>query len=357
MALGPALFAPRRLALFLAAVIALSACAGGGDDEAAPTTTAQAPTTAAGDAYKHPDGASPLTGMPMAGSPNLSRPALVVKIDNAPKARPQVGINQADLVVEEKVEDGVTRFFVVFHSADVPQVGPVRSVRSTDILLAGPLNRPLFSYSGGNRTFKDLIAKSPMVDVGYDSFSSDYRRDRGRPGPYNLFSTTPALYARAPAGAGPPPPQFRFRATGSPIDAASPEPGADLHIEFLGDHVDTIVDWRWDPKDNVYRRFTDTKPHVDAAGTQVGARTVIVQITNYKDTGIRDQSNTIVPEAELIGSGEAWVLSDGKVVKGTWSKKGRDDLTVYADKDGAQVKLAPGQVWIELAPPSSARVR
>ncbi|MDQ1503793.1 MAG: hypothetical protein QOD57_1520, partial [Actinomycetota bacterium] len=117
-----------------------AACSGGGKKQAANTSTTQAPpstTTAPAVAAN----ASPLTGLP-ADPAVPARAALVVKIDNAPKARPQIGINQADLVIEEKVEDGVTRFFTIFQSQVSDPVGPVRSARTTDIALVTPLNHP-----------------------------------------------------------------------------------------------------------------------------------------------------------------------------------------------------------------------
>ncbi|MGH9004055.1 MAG: DUF3048 domain-containing protein, partial [Acidimicrobiia bacterium] len=103
---------------------------------------------------------APLTGLPMDPG-RAGRPVLVVKIDNAPKARPQVGLNQADVIFEEGVEGGITRFAVLFHSKDTDLVGPVRSARSTDIALVTPLNHPLFAYSGANDVFKEYVARAP----------------------------------------------------------------------------------------------------------------------------------------------------------------------------------------------------
>ncbi|HET9769741.1 MAG TPA: DUF3048 domain-containing protein, partial [Acidimicrobiia bacterium] len=117
----------------------------GSGTQAAPNVPA-APTTAA----------SPLTGLPM-DIKRSKRPALVVKIDNAPKARPQVGLNQADVVFEEGVEGGITRFAALFHSEESKPVGPVRSARTTDIKLLSALRHPLFAYSGANATFQRYI--------------------------------------------------------------------------------------------------------------------------------------------------------------------------------------------------------
>ncbi|MGH9058653.1 MAG: DUF3048 domain-containing protein, partial [Acidimicrobiales bacterium] len=55
-----------------------------------------------------PAGVSPLTGLPQASAAQLTRPAVVVKIDNVDVARPQTGLNQADVVYEEMVEGGLT---------------------------------------------------------------------------------------------------------------------------------------------------------------------------------------------------------------------------------------------------------
>lgn len=97
-----------RLGAVLATLAVLSACGGGGGKKVpAPAPSPGPPPTVAGDV-------APLTGLPQPDAGRRQRVALVVKIDNAPKGRPQSGLNQADVVVEEKVEDGVTRLFTVF---------------------------------------------------------------------------------------------------------------------------------------------------------------------------------------------------------------------------------------------------
>src|SRR5581483_7453035 len=87
---------PGRAAV--AAVVTLclagAACSGGGKKkEAASTTTEPAPSTTT--APPADANADPLSGLP-APPGTAARPALIVKIDDAPKARPQAGINQAD---------------------------------------------------------------------------------------------------------------------------------------------------------------------------------------------------------------------------------------------------------------------
>src|SRR5207237_6439864 len=115
------------------------------------------------------------------------------KIDNEAPARPQAGLNQADVVFEEQVEGGDTRLAAVFQSADADPVGPVRSTRSTDIAIIAELNRPLYAFSGGNQVFLAQIRAAPIIDVGADVQPGPYLRTGGHPAPHNLFNRTAIL--------------------------------------------------------------------------------------------------------------------------------------------------------------------
>jgi hypothetical protein len=321
-----------------------AACSGSGKDDAA-TTTTEAPTTTAPVAAP---GTNPLTGLPIDPAAP-ARAALAVKIDNAPKARPQAGINEADIVVEEGVEGGVTRFFTLFHSTDAPSVGPVRSARSTDLLIAQQVGRPLFSYSGANRNFAALVAKASLVDVGVDRFPGAYHRQSGRPAPYNLFSETKALFGRAGDNVTPPTPLFSYRPAGEAPPEAGSEPAP--RVEALWKlNITTTVVFAWDEAAKAFRRTTDGVPHLDAAGAQVATQNVVFQLVGYRNTGLIDQSGAAVPEAELIGEGDAWVLTFGRLIKGRWSRPADAQTTAYTYPSGEPIRLTPGRSWLELVP-------
>ncbi|MEW6476870.1 MAG: DUF3048 domain-containing protein [Actinomycetota bacterium] len=335
----------------LAAVAALSllgAACGGGDKEAeaATTTTQPEPSTTTGPVVA--TNVNPLTGLPL--DPAVpARAALIVKIDNAPKARPQAGINQADVVVEEGVEGGVTRFATLFHSHDAPSVGPVRSARSTDLLFARQVGRPLFSYSGANAVFADLVRKAPLVDVGVGRLPGHYRREPNRPAPYNLFSETKSLFAAAAGEVTPPPPLFTYRAVGEAPPEAGSEPAPRVQAVWKLNITTTVV-YAWDEASKTFKRTTDGTPHLDAAGVQVAPENVVFQVVGYRNTGLVDRSGAAVPEAELIGEGDAWVLTGGRLIKGHWSRPSEAQTTVYTFPSGEPIKLTPGRTWVELVP-------
>jgi hypothetical protein len=92
----------------------------------------------------------PLTGLQVEDPAVAARPALSVKVENVAAARPQAGLNAADLVTEELVEGGLTRLLVTFQSRDAALVGPVRSVRPVDAPLLHELGGGLFGFSGGS---------------------------------------------------------------------------------------------------------------------------------------------------------------------------------------------------------------
>jgi hypothetical protein len=329
-------------ALVLVVALAAVGCSKKSDKKSAATTT----TTTAG-----PPQPAPLTGLDVP-PPRATRPLLVVKVDNDPAARPQAGLNAADVVFEEMVEGGATRLAALYQSQDAAEVGPVRSARSTDVNLFSSANRPLFAYSGANAVFKILLRKSVFVDVGVDAEPTAYSRRSDRPAPSNLFTTTAALYAKAPASLPVPRALWAFRPAGTPSEGA---PASKVGVVFSGPAA-TKVAWTWDAAGGVWKRDQSGTPHVDAAGAPVAARNVVIQFVSYKDSGLRDRTVAVVPEAELVGQGDAWFLTDGKLVKGKWAKPGITAPTTYSDAGGKPMALTPGNTWVELPTTGSATV-
>jgi hypothetical protein len=230
-----------------ALAVGTASCSGSGDGAADTTTpvttvapsTSAAPTTTAAPATTIAETTTttttvptyPLTGVEVADPAVAARPALIVKIDNATGARPQTGMNEADIVVEEIVNDSLTRFAFVFHSQGSDPVGPVRSGRLQDIDLFGSFNRPLFAWSGGNPTVTAAIRASDLIELGPQR-ANVYFRSSDRKVPHNLYSTTTDLWGEAPADAQPPRQQFAYRSATDPV-AGVPSPGALVTLDSI----------------------------------------------------------------------------------------------------------------------------
>lgn len=346
----------KRIAVSVAAVAIVAggiglALAGGGSEPEPTTTTAAPTTTTTAPPTTVPAPVAPLTGLP--GNPALiGRTALVVKIDNVePKARPQIGINEADVVYEERVEGSVTRLLAVFHSQDSVPAGPVRSARSSDLGVLATLHRPYFAWSGANDFFARRIREANLADVGYDAATSFYFRAGDRPAPHNLMvKSTADLMALPNEGSSPPPALFTYRAPDQ--QPAHLEAVGGVHVTYGSSAGAAPVDYRWNGQG--WARFQKGTPHVDVGGVQVAPANVIIQFTPYESSGVNDQFGKPIPEAQMVGEGDVWVLTAGGMVVGRWHKPALDAVTTYTDVDGNPIGLTPGRTWVALAPPGEA---
>ena len=294
------------------------------------------------------DGIAPLTGLTLDDPTVASRPAVIVKIDNTSKGRPQEALGQADVVYEEMIEGGFTRLAVVFHS-NAPLMGPVRSGRTTDIALIGSLNEPVFAWSGANLVHAALLRRQPMVDLGAQS-RGEYFRSPDRPGTYDLMVEAQTLLdvAADRGEGGAPPPHFEYRneMVGLPESA---EVASTVTVAFPS----TTAVWDWDDAAGGWARTQGSSEHVDAEGQQVIAANVVVAEVRDVATGSVDTAGSTVYEQQFLGSGRGWVFTDGHVVEVTWTKPSIRSVATWTTADGVPVALMPGITWVELAPEGS----
>lgn len=337
------------LALLIGGVAVL--LAGSDVDAAPPTTTEPAPTTTTTEATTTtvPLPVAPLTGLPSEHGELLARPALFVKVDNHAAARPHAGLNQADLVVEERVESNLSRLAAIFHSQDAEAVGPVRSTRTTDLDLAALLGRPIYASSGGNDHVLGALSRANVVDVGHNRGGAGFWRERGRPAPHNLFAATEQLRAKAGEQPPPPAPIFTYRAEGAPLPAGA-VPAAGVALRFGGPEISRFT---WDAGRGAWLRTQDGAPHVDTDGVQLAPANVVVLEIQYRfSNGSRESS----PHGITTGEGRALVFTGGHVVEGRWVRPGPGDPLQLLAADGAPIALTPGQTFLELPPAGGAEV-
>ena len=280
---------------------------------------------------------NPLTGLPNTDPTTLNRPAMTVKIDNHPSARPQLGINQADIIFEENVEK-LTRLVAVFQSEGADPVGPIRSGRIQDIDLIGSLNKPLFVWSGGNAKVTAAVKKSDLVDLSYSVANKDggFARDSDRSAPHNLVAETTKLWTLSPEGSTAPPAQFSYRAA-SDAAPATAKPTAGVKVSMDG----VKVQWDWDATTGEFLRLQDNTPVVDTADVQLAVPNVIVLEVEY--------TNSYSPTSKTLGGGKVYVFTNGTLIEGTWERTDRLTPFLLKDSSGAVIKLTPGQTFVEVA--------
>lgn len=289
--------------------------------------------------------ACPLTGLEPAGGREVpERRALAVKIENISVSRPQIGLEAADIVYEQPVEGGITRFIAVFQCRDAERLGPVRSVRESDPIMLVQFGSPLFGYSGGIPQVKQSIGAAGVVDVGIDEAPGAYTLDPNREAPHNLYTTTRALYRAGRGGRDVPDPVFIFD---QDLPSEGTRRGRMIHADYS---PESDVFWRYRRGQNRYLRFHATEPHTLEDGTQVSATNVVVQVVVVRDTGRLDPRGNPVPEPVLIGRGPAFVFRNGRVIQGRWIRESRGDITRFVDRQGDEISLAPGTTWVELFP-------
>ncbi|WP_133163781.1 DUF3048 domain-containing protein [Cryobacterium zongtaii] len=290
-------------------------------------------------------GIMPLRGTPVDPS-RAEHPSLAVKIDNHPAARPQLGLERADLVFEELVEGGLTRYVALWHS-DVPDaVGPVRSIRPMDPEILSSFGG-IVAYSGGQPQFVAAMRAAPLLNVVFDDDAGGlFVRADDRDSPHDVVlaaDETVTLHSDL----APPPGQFDY------ADSA-----AEATASLAGDPTTTIVTrfsesggraWAWDPAGPAYLRSQDGAADRDSTGAQLNATNVVV-------LRVEVDRGSDVPRTILTGSGAAWVSTGGSTMPATWFKDAAAAPIRLADAVGATIELAPGNTWIELVPTDDGSV-
>ncbi len=304
----------------------------GGSTTAAPTSTTATPGPTA-----------ILTGL-AADAAAATRPAVTVKVENTRAARPQTGLEFADIIYEEVVEGGITRLAAIYQSRVPDVVGPVRSVRKTDQAIVRPL-QGIFVYSGGAPYAEQSIATAPVIRLNESKAGNAMFRDRNRRAPHNLYMRGADVYAKAPDAKGPPPSLFTYSAVPSVAGVAA----SHVVVGFRGDYA---VVWDWDPAAQRWQRSIFGRKDMSAAGVQLGATNVVIQQVNYVG-GVRSgPKQGFGAEAQLTGTGKGWVLTNGRAIAATWKRASPSEPGEWVDADGVTIALAPGTTWVELPEPS-----
>jgi hypothetical protein len=260
-----------------------------------------------------------------------------VKICNVFHCEPQDGLNQADVVFEEIVEGGITRYVGIWNSNVPVSVGPVRSLRPMDADIAAPFGG-IIAYSGyGAQETRDLAVDTGLVNVT-ENDPAMYRNDYNV-APYNLMLHAQEVIAANP-GLAAPAQQWAYSsslATSTAVLDGTPATSVQSIFSNSSDNT-----WTYDGAGR-YLRTQWEGPDLDLTGAQLSAANVVIMRVNVDEF-------VGVPRTRMVDSGELFVLSGGKVVHGTWSKAATAAPIVFKGDNGVTIRLAPGNTWIEMVP-------
>jgi hypothetical protein len=258
-------------------------------------------------------------------------------MDNTVSSRPQVGLSKADMVVEELVEGGLTRL-AAFYYSDVPtNVGPIRSMRASDIAVVSPVHASMVTSGAAPRTIARIQgAHIPFYGEG----AKGMYRSTERAAPYNLFVHLNEVAKTAQLKKATTPPDYL--PWGDEQDLPKGVKATSINAQFSGGHT---TEWKF--TNGSYHNLNSNAP----AGDQFPATNVLVLRVREGDAGYLDPAGNHVPETLLTGQGKMLLFHNGRMVAGSWAKgKLAKSPITLTTKKGAELKMPAGHTWIELVP-------
>ena len=317
---------------------------------------------------------SELTGELISEELKNQRP-IAAMVDNDSRALPHYGINQADVVYEmmNSTHNGrVTRLMVLVKDwKNIEQLGSIRSLRPTNVMLASEWNA-VVCHDGGPYHNDAYLAK------GYtDNLSGGFARiDNGKPREFTEYITTGELEKRmASAGyseeyltveemtarmtkaghseeyVAKNAPHFQFATESNPVDLSTmPNSQACTKVTLPFRNNESYLEYNEETQ--TYDYFEHGGAHIDAGdnNNQTTFKNVIIQDVTFAEL---DSNGYMV--FNCIGEGRwGWYITNGTAMQITWKKTSETDVTRYYDFDGNEITVNVGKTYIALCPDDDA---
>ena len=302
------------------------------------------------DAIDPPPPICPLSGLEQAKPSVLERPAVAVKIVNASVAYPLRGLQDAEIVYEELVEGGLTRFLAMYHCTDASEAGPIRSARTVDPAIMTPTTY-ILAFSGANAQVFNKLDEAGIVQIEENAAGEAMQRiDTGESFEYTLFANTAAVRKLGREQYNEPPPDdvYEFGELEGTYKKASV-----VRLEFS-----PASQVGYEYEDGKYLRFQGGQAFMGDDGEQIAVDNVLLEIhaVNYsQDKDVAGASSTEI--VDVTGNGKAVLFRDGKIIRGTWSRESLEAPVRFTTKEGDPMVLAPGSTWIHLLPNAKGELK
>ena len=294
----------------------------------------------------------------------VQRRNMAVMINNIVQSLPQYGISKASIIYEAPVEGRITRLMGLFEDYDdLDHIGSVRSARDYYLYeamaydsiycnwgLARPwveevinsdridnISTPLEGiYNGANNTY-DRISRPGYANehTGY-LFIDSYKKDVALKG-YATEYTDRFVQAFTFADEG-------YIATYDKYPSATKiYPGGTQSNS--GGYGKNNPCFTYNPDDRLYYRTQFGQNHIDEMnGEQLTVTNVVFKICHGEKKV--DDPNYDYLGFGVHGTGDAYVFTNGKVIKGTWRRDGDYDPNLFFDENGNEIIFNQGKTWI-----------
>ncbi len=299
------------------------------------------------------------------------RRPLGIMVENHKEARPQSGLQNADVVFEAVAEGGITRFLAVYLCEDANPVGPVRSARVYFIrLLQGFGDYPLYAHVGGANTpgpadALGLIRKLGwsryndlnQFSVPYPYFWRDYERLKGRAVEHTVYTSTTKLWQYAAEKRNLTDVDKKGNRWDKNFQAwkfkERKTTGKIKTIEFgFWSNKPTdpyFVKWEFDEKTKLYNRFNGGEPLKDKnTGKPLRFKNIVIMFAK------ESPANDGYPGGHLLytlkGSGRSLIFFDGQAINGIWKRPSYKDQIRFYDTTGEEIIFSRGKIFVEILP-------
>lgn len=289
----------------------------------------------------------PIDGSVVKDERLIDRRPLLIKVENLPEARPQSGLDKADVVIESMAEGGIVRFAAVYLCRDAGEIGPVRSARLQDITFIHEYDA-LFAHVGGSDAW-ERERTSDIADLDQFFYDDAYWRSDNRDSPHNVYTTTARLH-KAAVDEGM---EETIALDEWTFKTDKPGKGNVIAID-VPYPADCAVHYDYDKGGNKYLRSVEGEPFMDqVTKSQLAPKNVIVMYVSYSSSDDGEEYGMGGHDImELVGEGRAVVCRDGEAIDGRWVKSSEEGRTMFLDAAGQPIALNRGQVWISIVPES-----
>ena len=316
----------------------------------------------------------------------VNRRPLAIMVPNNPPAMPQCGLSKASIIYEAPVEGRITRLMCVVEDYDdLTYIGPIRSSRDYFVYEAMALDAIYCHWGLAVPYVADLLNSNRVDNISQavSGVASPYeaafarRQDRKSGGYATEFTAYMWINAASTSG-GKDAPDQSVKGYTAGVEAKGygktyEESGrfADLGRDpqaylFANDCIMEYADYpdaskicpggsqsnkggygqnnatfTYNPEDHLYYRSQYGAKQIDElTGEQVAVTNVVFKVCHGE---VRDDHDYLA--FGLHGSGDAYVFTNGKMIKATWKHESDYDANHYYDEKGEEIVLNQGKTW------------